>query len=85
MVKTVISTAKVRYNFIPYLKTLAVLLVINSHLDAYYPHSALATGGALGNALFFVVSGFCLADIHDKFDKWYFYRVLKIYPQTYPP
>lgn len=50
----------IHYIFIDYLKTVAVLLVINSHFDCLYPIPALATGGAMGNALFFIVSGFCL-------------------------
>lgn len=79
----VTPTSKIKYNFIPYLKSFAVFLVINSHLDAYYPYSVLATGGALGNALFFVVSGFCLTDIRDTFKKWYYHRLFKIYPPTF--
>ena len=74
--------SKTKYDFIPFLKTLAVLLVINSHLDAYYPISAMATGGALGNALFFILSGFCLSKPKGTFCVWYKYRVLKVYPQT---
>jgi hypothetical protein len=75
-------TPKTRYTFIPYLKVFAVVLVINSHLDAYYPYPALATGGALGNALFFIVSGFCLSKIRCDFGVWYCYRILRVYPQT---
>ena len=73
---------KAKYDFIPFLKTLAVLLVVNSHLDAYYPISAMATGGALGNALFFILSGFCLSKPQGTFWTWYKYRFLKVYPQT---
>lgn len=77
-----IESKKQMYSFVPYLKALAVLLVINSHLDGFYPISAMATGGALGNALFFLVSGFCLANIKKDFFSWYKYRVMRIYPQT---
>lgn len=45
-------------NYIYLAKFFAVLLVLNSHLDKCYPIPALATGGALGNALFFFVSGY---------------------------
>ena len=48
--------------FIDFIKCLAVALIINSHLDPIYPHSALATGGALGNSLFFIASGYLLKD-----------------------
>lgn len=50
---------KQRYAFIDALKAIAALLIINSHYDTIYPVAALATGGALGNAIFFAVSGFC--------------------------
>lgn len=45
---------------IDFLKAIAVFLIINSHLDSLYPTSAIATGGALGNGLFFMVSGFLI-------------------------
>lgn len=44
--------------YINYLKCVAVLLVLNSHLDQIYPVSSLGFGGAMGNTLFFLVSGF---------------------------
>ena len=50
---------KKRYAFIDALKAIASVLIINSHYDTIYPVAALATGGALGNAIFFAVSGFC--------------------------
>lgn len=42
------------------LKVLAVLLVINSHSDILFPERLrlLATGGALGNSIFFILSGY---------------------------
>lgn len=43
------------------LKVLAVFLVMNSHMRICYPkYSALATGGAIGDALFFFASGYTL-------------------------
>ena len=43
------------------LKVFAVLLVINSHMEVcYHPYEMLATGGAIGDALFFFCSGFTL-------------------------
>ena len=48
------------YRGVDLLKCAGALLIINSHMESLYPKSALATGGALGNALFFICSGFLL-------------------------
>lgn len=64
------------------LKFIAAVLIVNSHLDKIYPISSLATGGAIGNAIFFAVSGYCLANIKQTFPKWYGKRLLRIYPKT---
>lgn len=40
------------------LRCLAILLVINSHMDILYPIPQLSTGGAIGNALFFMLSAY---------------------------
>ena len=42
-------------------RCLAVLLITNSHFDFLYPDARLGTGGALGNTLFFLLSGYGLA------------------------
>ena len=43
------------------LKFMAALLVVNSHIDIMYgKYSALATGGSIGDILFFFCSGFTL-------------------------
>ncbi len=42
-------------------RCLAVLLITNSHFDALYPDARMGTGGALGNTLFFLLSGYGLA------------------------
>ena len=68
------------FNFIYLLKLLATALITNSHYSAIWPVSALATGGLLGNVIFFAVSGFCLCRIKDGFVKWYGKRFLRIYP-----
>ena len=51
---------KKRYALLDVLRVAAILLVLNSHFDPLYPIPALATGGAAGNGLFFVLSGYCL-------------------------
>lgn len=42
------------------LKVLAILLIIHSHSDVLFPErlKVLATGGALGNGIFFILSGY---------------------------
>lgn len=43
------------------LKVFAVFLVMNSHMELCYgEYGFLATGGAIGDALFFFCSGFTL-------------------------
>jgi len=70
-----------------FLRFVAIICIANSHLDALYPVPLLATGGSLGNALFFMLSGYGLflsANIQDKpFLPWYKRRILRIYPSTW--
>ena len=59
------------FEFINYLKFIATLLITNSHFGDIWPVSAMASGGLLGNILFFAVSGFLLFNIKDSFPKWF--------------
>lgn len=68
-----------RFSFIVFLRALATIMITNSHMGEIYPFSALATGGALGNSLFFIVSGFCLYKPKEKFSKWISKRYLRLY------
>ena len=52
---------------IDFIKCLAVFLVLNNHMKEIYPMSSLTFGGALGNALFFVVSGYMWSNLNNKF------------------
>ena len=65
-------------------RALAVLLVTNSHLEAFYPLSFLADGGLIGLALFFAASGFGLAmsprTRSTSFGTWMWRRLKRIYP-----
>ncbi len=65
-------------------RCLAIVLVSNSHLDGLYPVPQLATGGALGNALFFAASGYGLALSYKSapasFWAWYWQRLTRLYP-----
>ncbi len=67
------------------LRFLASLLITNSHLDRLYPIAALGTGGSLGNAIFFAVSGYGLTvSVRHKlpFFAWYLRRILRVYPSV---
>ena len=66
--------------FITALRAIATLLVMNSHLDNVWPVSAIATGGSLGDSLFFWISGFCLFNIRGSYIEWLAKRLLRIYP-----
>ncbi|MCW5715949.1 MAG: acyltransferase family protein [Bauldia sp.] len=63
---------------------LAIALVVNSHLEAYYPVPWLAADGLLGNSLFFLCSGFAaqrsLMAKPQPFARYYARRLLRIYP-----
>ncbi len=68
-----------------FLRFIAVLLITNSHLDGLYPIPGLASGGALGNAIFFMLSGLGLAlsSQHrppERFLSWFSARATRIYP-----
>lgn len=67
---------------IDFVKILATLLVLNSHMGICYgSHSAFATGGGIGDALFFFVSGFTLfLGRKMNFVDWYKRRLGRIYP-----
>ena len=69
------------------LRFIAVIAVVNSHLDFLYPkgYSFFATGGAIGNSLFFFSSGFGLwfgLQYLNKtsFLQWFGKRCSRIYP-----
>lgn len=52
---------KKRDNAADFVKVIATLLVLNSHMGICYgSYSSLATGGAIGDALFFFISGVTL-------------------------
>lgn len=67
------------------LKFFAVLAITNSHMEMPYgKYSVLATGGAIGDALFFFASGFTifLGRIR-SFDNYYKRRINRIYPTVF--
>ncbi len=69
-------------NRISILRFLACLLIVNSHCGDLYPVSLLAIGGEQGNVIFFIISGYCLANIKTNFIQWTAKRYKKILPIT---
>lgn len=67
------------------LKFFAVILITNSHMDVLYgKYNLLATGGPIGDALFFFCSGFTLfLKPMGRFDNWYKRRINRIYPSIF--
>lgn len=70
-----------------FLKFIAICLVLNSHLDAYYPIDHIGTGGAIGNVLFFVLSslGLLLSEQRKPqlFSVYLTKRIKRIYPSVW--
>lgn len=71
------------------LRFLAILLIVNSHLDPFLPSAIakFATGGMLGNALFFMLSAFGLFMSYKERRRnlidYYSHRILRIYPSIW--
>lgn len=74
-----------RFYFIDILKFFAIVLIINSHMEpAYGNYAYLASGGAIGLALFFFCSGFTLSIIRGGgFFNYYKRRIQRIYPSVF--
>lgn len=75
-----------RYDIsIDILKFLAALLITNSHMEILYgEYSYLATGGAIGDSLFFFCSGYTLfLGDNTSFFNWYKRRINRIYPTVF--
>ncbi len=69
------------------LRAIGILLITNSHLYGFYPISDLATGGAIGNSIFFCLSAFGIYFSQQKnkkpFSEWFAARVSRIYPSIW--
>ena len=67
---------------VDFVKFIATILVLNSHMGVCYgEYSILATGGGIGDALFFFISGFTLfMGKKSGFVDWYKRRISRIYP-----
>lgn len=76
---------KERDSSISLLKFIAALLILNSHMNwAYGEYEILATGGAIGDVLFFFCSGYTLfLGRGGSFGIWYKRRIKRIYPSVF--
>ena len=71
--------------FIIFLRALAACIITNSHYTGIYPTDLIANGGAIGDVLFFAVSGYCLYNVKYElnvsgFLRWYGKRIWRVYP-----
>lgn len=66
--------------YVTFLRALAAILITNSHYVGVYPIDLIASGGLLGDVIFFALSGFVLMNIKDTFINWYKKRIIRIYP-----
>lgn len=71
--------------FIEFLRAVATALIANSHFKGVYPNDIISFGGGYGLALFFMISGYLLADIKDntKFFPWFKKKVVRLYIPLY--
>ena len=67
-----------------FLKFIAIALIFNSHCDKFYPYPVFATGGAIGNSIFFSLWSFGLYLSEQKqpreFGQWIYRRISRLYP-----
>ena len=72
------------YQFIVILRAIACMLITNSHQEEIYPIRILASGGLLGDVIYFAISGYCLYSIaQQSFGRWYFKRLKRVYPPVW--
>ena len=73
---------KNKKEFINLLRVLAAICITNSHFANVWPISGIASGGMLGDVLFFAISGYCLYHSDFRFcdfGRWYVKRIKRIY------
>lgn len=64
--------------YVTALRATAAVLITNAHFVGVYPVDQLASGGLLGDVLFFAIAGFSLS-VGERFDRWYLKRAIRIY------
>lgn len=76
-----------KYPDTQFLRALAIIIILNSHLDRYYPIPHIGTGGAIGNSIFFFLSSFGIFLSQQKqnnpFLEWYAGKIGRIYPSLW--
>lgn len=85
-INQIVNNGSVRNHAIDIMKFLAAIFITNSHIESLYPEKVkiLATGGAIGDALFFFCSGFCLMNGGSTdFFNWYKRRINRIFPTIF--
>lgn len=80
-----IHSVRLHDTSIDILKCIAAIIITNSHMDILYgKYAVLATGGAIGDALFFFCSGYTLfLGRNSDFFNWYKRRINRIYPTIF--
>lgn len=66
--------------------TIAAWLIVNSHLEKFYPIAWLAADGLLGNSLFFFVSGYGIQKtllVDRRWKRFFSRRLIRIYPAIF--
>lgn len=69
------------FHFIEIIRAIATILIANSHFKGVYPTDVLSFGGGFGLALFYMISGFLLANIKPGTGllSWYGKKVARLY------
>ena len=87
MMEVDVDNAKALRSDTVFLRFIAIMLILNSHLDFYYPIRYIGTGGAIGNTIFFMLSSFGLLLSErarpQSFTPWYTKRIKRIYPSVW--
>lgn len=65
--------------FINVMRVVGTILITNSHFDRIWPVAALATGGTLGNIIFFFVAGYCYSPKEKNIFHHIIIKFIKLY------
>jgi peptidoglycan/LPS O-acetylase OafA/YrhL len=72
--------------YVNWLRAIAAVLIVNSHLETQYPISQAAVDGLLGNSIFFFLAGLGLVaserNSQRSFADWYGRRLVRIVPSV---
>ncbi|MFC1759382.1 hypothetical protein ACFL2H_11555 [Planctomycetota bacterium] len=67
-------------------RTFAIVAIVNSHMETYYPRPEVAIGGLVGLALFFMATGMGVNASRKtrtlSFPSWFGRRILRIHPSV---